>query len=166
MAWVTPSNQSVGYEVGATDWNQDVVANTKALKTPPSSMYTADESSDYTTSSTSFVDVDATNFALTITTTGGAVLVVFQGSVNNSGGSTYLDVAVDTVRDAGDDGIVRISGSNVGGDGFVWRVEGLAAGSHTFTLQWKVSAGTATLYAGAGTAASDVHPQFWVAEVS
>jgi hypothetical protein len=29
-----------------------------------------------------------------------------------------------------------------------------------------VSAGTATLYAGAGTLGLDVHPQFWVRELS
>jgi hypothetical protein len=161
MAYVAPSTRSTGNLVTATIWNQDVVANVIALKSPPEDSYTLNEASDYTTTSTSFVDIDSTNLKLIVVTTGGDVEVGFHGSF---GGSTLLrvslDIDIDGTRHAGDDGIICLGADNSVRRGHV----GLSAGSHTFKLQWKVNTGTGTLYAGAGTAALDVHPQLWVVE--
>lgn len=133
-----------------------------------SDSYEANESSDYTTTSTSFTDVDGTNFSLTITTTGGNVLVGFSGTVriDTVGAHVQLNVDVDGSVVAADDGIVsmRAGGVTINSMSFTYLVTGLSAGSHTFKLQWKVSSSTATLYAGAGTTHNDIHPQFWVQE--
>lgn len=134
----------------------------------PSDEYTLNETSDYTETSTTFVDVDATNLALTITTNGGDVLVGFHGSFNNGSGDVFLDVAVDGTRDGGDDGYIRVrtaSGVTQNAASFTRTITGLSAASHTFKLQWKVTGGTETLYAGAGTTNVDLHPQFWVREL-
>ena len=68
--------------------------NMAALKHPATAAYTtavqvfADTNGD-------FVDVDSTSLNLTITTTGGDVLVHFEGSVNRSSNAPDLDVEVD-----------------------------------------------------------------------
>ena len=73
MAYTAPVNFVSGNPLLETELNlmQD---NFRALKDPPSADYVLNEGSDYTTTSTSFVDVDATNLALSITTKGGDVL--------------------------------------------------------------------------------------------
>jgi hypothetical protein len=172
MAWTTPKDWTTDELVTASDLNTHLRDNLNALKSPPSAHFEANESSDYTTTSTSFVDVDATagKLSLTITTNGGDVLVHFHGSVENGGGSAiFFDVAVDGTRTAGDDGILRARASTTTDTvpvSFTRLITGLSAGAHTFKLQWKVGANTATLCAGAGTSGKDVHPQFWAREVS
>ncbi len=171
MGWTTPTTRSANELVTADIWNTDLVDNLDYLNNRPSDEYTADEVSDYTTTSTTFVDVDATNFSLTIETNGGDVRVGFRGNVAYASQNleVYFDVVVDGTPVGGDDGLngQRVTlglapGFNVSFDAYI---TGLSAGSHTFKLQWKVSRDTAILYAGAGTSGGDVHPQFWVKEV-
>lgn len=171
MAWTAPTTQTTGTLITASVWNTDLTDNLAELKDPPSDNYELNEGSNYTTSSTTFVDIDGTNLALTLTTNGGDVMVSFHGSILVTGAYlAYLDVDVDGARDAGDDGMLLYELFNARAKPMVFTrlITGLAAGSHTFTLQWKVSSGAAvaTLYAGAGTANYDVHPQFWAREVS
>lgn len=173
MAYTSPRTWVAGETVTAALLNTHLRDNLIALKDPPTDSYNVNEASDYNTTSTTFVDIDATDLALTITTTGGDVLVGFSGSIEENTGAlefVYLDVAVDGTRRGGDDGILMI-GNTVSTEpqvmSFVYLVTGLSAGSHTFKLQWKVSAGgDATMWAGAGTSEKDVHPQFWAREVS
>ena len=169
--WKGVKTWGVGEALSANDMLTYINDNLEALKEPPTDNYECDESSDYTTTSTSFVDVDATNLNLTITTTGGDVMVGFTGAVQNTtvGKTVCFDIDMDGAREGGDDGITQIC--NGGTDipvvqvGMVYLITGLDAGEHTFKLQWKVNGGTAKLFAGAGTSNYDVHPQFWVREV-
>lgn len=163
MTWTQPKTWA-SEPLTSGDLNTHLRDNLEALKEPPSANYILNESSDYTTTSTSFVDVDATKLALTITTNGGDVMVHFHAMVANSSQHTFWDIDVDGTRIGTNDGIVRGAGTSI--VCFTRLITGLAAGSHTFKLQWKVNAGTATLYAGAGTSNGDLHPQFWVREVS
>jgi hypothetical protein len=112
--------------------------------------------------------VDATDLSLTITTTGGDVMVCFHGFVAWTGNGVFLDVTLDGTRIGGDDGIIRGAVANSSESlAFVRLVQSVSAGAHTFKLQWKVAASAAaTLYAGAGTSNFDLHPQFWAREVS
>ena len=172
MAWVAPVTRSTGTLITASIWNADIVANTLALKDPPTDSSIINEAADYTTTSTSFVDVDATDLALSVTSTGGAIMVHFHGSVRNAtiNGAVFFDFTTNAVRDAGDDGlalhVTENGGVVVTTPSFTRLVEGLAAGTHNFALQWRTNTGTAILYAGAGTSNRDVHPQFWAREVS
>lgn len=169
MAWTSTKTFSSGDILTAADMNTYLSGNTDALKNPPSANYELDEGSDYTTTSTTFVDVDATNLSLTITTTGGDVMIGFHGTVyNNAGVWTYIDVTMDGVRIGGDDGIagLRTASQDYPHMSFVRLKTGVSAGAHTFKLQWKTSSGSTTLYAGAGTANFDWHSQFFVREVS
>lgn len=178
MAWTTPQTWVDGNVLTAAELNEQVRDNLNFLFSKPGDNYVMNEAADYTTTSTLFVDVDATNLALTITTGGGDVLIWFNGVMSGTGTPSYLsvDVLLDGSRLAGDDGILTLGSNNNGiisqyqGDkwqnmGFAYLKTGLSAGSHTFKLQWKVSTGTATLYAGAATTYFDIHPQFGVKEL-
>jgi hypothetical protein len=120
---------------------------------------------NYTTTSTSFTDVDGTNLSLTITTGARRVLIGFSGGCSNSGADTlFFDVQVDGVRQGGDFGL---TGENEGSNGyrnysFTYLTDALSAGSHTFDLQWRnVNGTTSTMY---GAASSATWPVFWVVE--
>ena len=165
MSWTQPKTWA-SEPLTSSDLNTHLRDNLEILKDPPSNNYTLNQGSDYQTTITSFTNVDGTNLSLTITTQGGDVMVHFHGVVGNGTGTVFLDFTIDGVRHGGDDGIIRSVGNGVQGISFTRLITGLAAGSHTFTLQWKVNASTGTLYAGAGTSLFDVHPQFWVREVS
>jgi hypothetical protein len=144
--------------------------NLRGLKSPPTDVYTPNEVSDYSTTSTSWVAIDATNLNLSITTVGGDVLVSFYGHFARTAGSAtaaHLTLYVDGVDiAASSDGLVRISIST-NPAGFTYLVQGLSAASHTFELRWKISAGTGTMtfYVGAGTSQLDLTPQFFVKEL-
>lgn len=148
----------------------DLSAQYGSHKQYHSDQYIANEGSDYTTSSTSFVDIDGTNLALVVNTRGGDVQIGFTGIIAQGAGgvNTYLEVEADGAVVGGDDGIVAITSETAvfkTNAAFTYVVSGLPPGKHTFVIQWKVFANTSTLFAGAGTANGDLHPQFWAKEV-
>lgn len=171
--WTQPATWTVNQLVTAADMNTHLRDNLEFLKDPPTGAYKADESADYNTTSTSFVNVDVTNFAFSLDTAGGDVLIGFYGTfiMNAASREVYLDVDVNTLgRVGGNDGL--IAGQNPETSvtrpipiSFTYLLRNLSAGNHIFRLQWKVDGGNATLYAGAGTTGWDLHPQFWVREI-
>jgi len=172
MAWTSPRTWVAGELVTAALMNAHVRDNLLILKDPVSDDYLTNEGSDYTTSSTSYVDVDATNLAFTLVTNGGPVVVAFTGVVSHSStGDTEFDVDMDGARLAGDDGLTTVNTVTTGppktaGVSFAFLKSALSAASHIFKLQWRTEAATATLHAGAGTGGRDYHAQFWAREVS
>ena len=166
-------NWTTGDLVLATDLN--LIGNDiNWLKAPPSANVLLNHTNDLFTTSTSFVDVNNTLLTLSITTTGGNLLIGFSGTISNStlAAATYLDVNIfdgsSNVRFAGDDGLTAIQqsvASHMYNASFVVLKTGLPADTYTLTLQWKVTSGTALLYSGAGTSQHDIHGHFWVREV-
>lgn len=131
-----------------------------------SALYTR-TAGDYTTTSTTFVDVDGTNLSLTITTGAHRVLIGFVGSAVDatSDAFVYLDVDVDGTRIGNAQGLTAnqqfTAGAYLQNASFTVMSAILSAASHTFKLQWRVSGGTATLRGG--TSGQPVS-QFWVME--
>ena len=174
MSWTTPKTWNPNEVPGSNDYNKHIRDNLNYLHDRPGDSNVVDEASDYTTTVTTFTDVDATELARTITTTGGDVLVMFVGTValGTIADLGYFTVDIDGSPYFADDGLYAIRHPDQGSTGrampvaFCVPIEGLSAGSHTFKLQWKVqSGGDITLYAGAGTANKDTHPVFGVKEV-
>lgn len=165
MAWTEPKTWTAEV-LTSSDLNTHLRDNLSALKNPPSDFYTFNEGSDYTTTSTSFTNVDGTDLSFTIVTYGGDLIVHFDGYCANGAGYVLLDVTIDGVRQFGDDGAIKTLVNSGGPISFTRIISGIAAGSRVVNLVWKVAAGTGTMYAGAGTANFDIHPQFWVREVS
>jgi hypothetical protein len=167
QAWTTPKTWS-SEPLTSTDLNAYVRDNQAFFKSvlDNNDSYTADEGSDYSTTSSSFADVDGTNLSLTITTNGQVVYVGFVGFARASGSGTakiYFNVDVDGSDYFSDDGIAQLAyNQEYESVSFVVPITGLSAGSHTFKLRWKTNQ-TATLYAS--NAVEDVRPMFWVQEI-
>lgn len=173
--WTQPATWSVNQLVTADDLNTHLRDNLEFLKSPPTGSYLANEATDYSTTSTTFVDVDSAKFAYTLDTEGGDIMIGWFGSVRLSQVDRYFyfDVLVNTLgRVGGDDGLIVCRNPSVTINNrtiavsFVFLLRSVPAGTHTFKLQWKVDGASATLYSGAATSLLDVHPQFWVREVS
>jgi hypothetical protein len=135
-----------------------------------------DNNADYTTTSTSFVAIDSTNLAITMSINGSVVWLSFTGVLTHAGNTTYgpmpsLDFEIDGTRflSGGADGFGAINnGGNIVNRSIVTInavVTGLATGSHTFKVLWKTLGNTATLYAGSGTAGVDSLPVFAAVEI-
>lgn len=166
MAWTTPKTDwATGELVAASDLNA-IGENMAALVAPPTAVYTTTADIAFS-ASTEFTDVDSDNLNLTISTNGGDVLVHFHGSMSQYDNRWFsLDVEVDGARLGGDDGLLKNDHHNVSGAetgisavSFTHLLRDLAAGSHTFKLQWKDEPSRRAehgLLAGA---------QFWVREI-
>ncbi len=123
---------------------------------------------DFTTTSTSFVNVDATNASITITVGSGGnpVLIGFGGILVHTGTleDTAIDITIDGVLQGGTKGLTASGVDAVGTRhfiGYTYQTAALSAGSHTFRIQWLTNGGTATWYASATT---PFH--MWVTEAS
>ena len=139
MAWTTPKTDwATGELVAASDMNA-IGENLAALKHPATAVGAT--TADISKTVGEFTDVDSDNLNLTITTSGGDVLVHFHGSVGLTGGrEAYFDIEVDGTRQGGDKGISHSSVSeNVVRATVSFRrlIQNLSAGSHTFKLQVK-----------------------------
>ena len=169
MPWSAPYDWNDGEYPGATLFNASIRDNQGALKTPASASYAADEGTDYTlTPGAAWAAIDAVNMKFTLATAGGDVFAGFHGTFASASLTPILclDIAVDDVLIGGDNGIIdKGLTTNMSSLSFIRLIPGLAAGEHTFELQWQTF-GNVILYAGAGTANRDLHPQFWVREMS
>lgn len=169
MAWTTPKTWAPGDPLVASELNTHIRDNLDALKNPPTTVFDP-TSSNYTTTSSSFEDVHTTDWKLlSLDTNGGPLLICLNSVVYLDTGGTgetvnaHFDVEVDGNRIGdGDDGITygRVS-LQARAVSFNYLLQGIAAGSHDFILQWKsVTEATHPLTLVGKTT------QFWVREVS
>jgi len=152
--WTTMNDLSTGDLV--TEADMDAIRGNIEYLLDPNHQRIRRDAGNYTTTSTSFVDVDAANLRISLETHGGPVLVCLTGaaSMNGVGALMYFDVEVDGVREgsplATGAGLLALSSISSGTQvniGFAHLVTGLAAGTHVLKLQWHVSSITATLHA-------------------
>lgn len=129
--------------------------------------YTLDQGSNYSISSTSFANVDGANLVLNLTidskANAGQVLVGWHGNVAVPVGEKgYFNLLVNGTLNAANDGII-FSPEGTLGVAFTRLVNtSLNVGTlNTIALQAKVTGGTMTVYAGAGTSTLDTHPQLF-----
>jgi len=147
MAWETPKTWA-SEPLTSIDLNEQVRDNLNYLYDRVQVANDRHEpSGTYNTSSTSAVDVDATNLNLTITTTGGDVLVTCSGygHNNNAGNTIRLVVLVDSTDIYLGCLVESDSNQQQHNPGFAMVISGLSAGSHTFDLQWFVNGGSGDL---------------------
>jgi hypothetical protein len=109
---------------------------------------------NYSTSSTSFVDVDSTNMSFTKLTGAHRLRIHFKGQiyVDIAGINVMFQAQIDGV-DVGDStyGIALLRGAADQSDfNFDFMTPVVSAGSHTIKLRWKVSGSTAYIYASTG----------------
>lgn len=150
-----------------SEFNTYIRDNERALKDPPSQNYEANELGDYSVSGDVWTDL--TNMEGAIDTTGGDIFVgvTFSGKITSS--PAFINIELDGTRivdNATRSGVCTVDSTSPNLHSFVWLITGLSAGSHTVKIQARVNLGTLTIYAGAGTANYDIHPQFWVRELT
>lgn len=150
MAYTTPRTWVAGELVTASMMNTYVRDNQIALKDPPSATLSNWSVAAVSTTSTSFVLIDAA-FTGSITTTGGRVLVTVTGRILQAGTGHIANFAVlidGVVQGDATEGTYRHyaeAGSATRGIAFTFWSDVLSAASHTFTIHWKTNTGTLTL---------------------
>jgi len=170
MAWTTARTWVAGELVTASMMNTHVRDNLNALKAPPTDLHNADEGADWSTTSATFTAIDATDLSLSLTTTGGDILVSFCGNfIAAAAAYVYLQVVLDGAGQEADDGLIAAYLDRTTAAGrplsFTKLIQNVSAGAHTVLLNWKASTSTITLFGGAGTGGGDLHPQFLAREV-
>lgn len=110
--------------------------------------------SDYTTTLTTYADVDGTNLKWTFTPTGTSVLLSAQVYGSGTGsGAARLSIAVGGVMVSGSERAFSVGSGRVRSTAS-WLVTGLTAGTtYTYTLQFanQTSGQTTTIYGGTGS---------------
>jgi hypothetical protein len=160
MAWTAIPDKTTGALMDVTWYSTHFKANMEYLKnnqdtlvSPANDSTLHNEGSQYSTTSTSFVDVDASDLSVAITTNGRPVLVLVTGTAYNynSGQEVYFDIAVDGSRLGGSQGLVGLEDNVEHPLCMAVLVTGLSAASHTFKLQWKVDGGSGRFDSASGT---------------
>ena len=173
MGWSTPPTVASGAVISASTFGNVVRDDLLYLLTRPSAAVKRDNGATYTTTSTTFVDIDGTNLTATLSMNGGVALVGFAGVIRNlsTDQSALLDITYDSVRvgAAGTNGLVRVQPVATAHAEYITMlalITGLSVGSHTFRPQWRVqAAGTIGLFSGNGTLGEDLIPTFFAIEV-
>jgi hypothetical protein len=151
--WTPPRTWNVGELVTAGLLNTHLRDNLEYLKAQidlPLNFAAAASASLYTTTSTSFADVDGTNLKLTLTTSGGAVLLGFStlAKHNTAAGEARLDWQIDGAR-IGDTtygvSLLQAPATNAYIPISHVHVVALSAAAHTIKLQFATSGGTLSL---------------------
>jgi len=150
MPWTTPQTWTPGQVVAASDLNSNIRDNGLYLFAGrPLGYIQRTGSADYSTISTSFVDVDAANLILNLSVSSGRVIVTASGTFAPPAGSSIaLDWIVDsTTRAGGANGVLMTQLSNTPQVFTAMALfTGLSVGAHTFKLQYRVLSGTGSVY--------------------
>lgn len=116
-----------------------------------------------TTASTTFVDLDATNFNLSLVTKGNPVMLTFRGVANHATLAALIafEITINgSVYGGGANGVMGViqSAANSHMNVSFTEIIPLVAGTYAFKIQWKTSTGT-------GIFVASYFPQFTVREI-
>jgi hypothetical protein len=138
---------SAGNQLASGDFPSGVVG-TAALAAGAATQSAISGGFSGTTTSTTYVDISGST--VTITTTGGNVLLLTSASFKNTaaGNTLWLAVNVDGGSALGEVLAFSYTANQEVPLATVHLVTGLAAGSHTFVARWHVGAGTGTMFGG------------------
>ncbi len=143
MAWTTPKTWTTGELVTAADLNTHVRDNLTAVFAPSNFQEAVGSSTDFTTTSTSYVDI--TGMSVSITTVGGNLLVVVMGHLYTTNISYDAPLAINidgTDYDAAGSYVLNTTSYAVHVCAFRRFV--VSAGAHTVKLRLRTSGGGTT----------------------
>lgn len=151
--WTQPRTWTTGEIVTAAHLNTHLRDNLEYLAQQENTAlnhFTCTSSSAYSTTSSSFADVDATELAGTLTTRGGPLLIGVAGAWKSStaGNDGCIDLTVNGTRIGHVTYGITLMQSAAASvyQPLAWsQVLILAAGTYTLKLQWRVSSGTLSL---------------------
>jgi len=131
-----------------TDDAELLRTNQDFLRNPPNVLYTRGfGDADYTVTSAVFENIDGSNMDESLTTYGGDVRVRFSGRcLHSTTGWIYFEIVVDGTP-LSNDTTTGLGGirPDYGEDFTLHKRIPLAAGAHTFAIQWRTNTGTGTL---------------------
>lgn len=145
MPYNTPINWVPTTPIGAADLNAQLRDNIRYLHNErPMNAIIRNNAGDYTTTSATMVDIDATNLSITLTVTSGRVAVWFVAGFWASANPTliYWDIFMDSVALG-----AQIKKAYVGGATHISLMtikSGISVGSHTFRPRWSIDGGINT----------------------
>lgn len=159
MPWNTPITWVASQVVTAPNLNEQIRDNLLYLVSRPKQAIRRINAAVYTTTSTSFVNIDATNLSIDLTLVSGNVLVCFQAATVVDAtytGNAAVDFSIDGTRHANTtNGFGFALGAGTGANGtiinYVVPVTGLSVGSHQFRAMWRTNAATAMLQSASTT---------------
>jgi hypothetical protein len=147
MAWTTPKTWTTGAVLSKADLDEQVRDNMTYVHSGKPASQLIVYGGDYTSANNGYIDVDATNLSITLSTTTGRVLVTAMAAVSSaSGHNVGVGVTVDGVFVAVSLGYADTTPEGVPIVAFKL---GLSIGSHTFRLQWNPGGTSSTLSANA-----------------
>ncbi len=156
MTWNNPlPTLADGGTPTAVQLNQ-FLENLNWLHAPPKAAFEYTGTADLTTTSLTWGTISS-NFATTIVTTGERVLAWFSATLDN----LDIDISLDGTRlcSSGTAGSASLRGDALAAFAMGYNLpvlyDVLPAGTHTFAVQWKATAGTGTIYAS-------YQPRFYV----
>lgn len=157
MPWNTLTSFADGGTPTHTQINR-MNENMEWLKAPPTASFVDTAGTDYTTTSATWGTISS-SFSKTLVTTGGHVLALFSASARR----LDLDISMDGTRvtssGTAGTGMFRDNTGNFKNVNLPYVWDNLAAGTHTFAVQWKVPA------AVTGTIEGAYQPRFYVREL-
>jgi hypothetical protein len=104
---------------------------------------------DYTTTSTSFVNIDTSNLVINMTTGESWVSLLLLGSGYSGTPFICFDFTIDEERQGQGKGVQYVQAPYLQDIQIVWLTQ-VAAGAHVFRPQWRVTGGSGTLRANPG----------------
>lgn len=142
MAWTTPKTW-VSEVLTSNDMNTYLSDNTQFLYDQLTAglaeyTYTRAGAVNYTTTSTSLVDIDGTNMVTTLTTGGGDLRVTFTGSIYRTAG-TAQDIIVAVLLDGTGYQLSQRLDAGSFNVSFTRVFNGISAGSHTLRMRWRLT---------------------------
>jgi hypothetical protein len=150
MAWTTPNTAAAGGVVSASDHNTYIRDNLSfLLNGKAASEIQREGSADYTVVGTTWTEVDSTNLRITLSVTSGRVLLIsnFRLAADNTASSAanvrFYNVT-SAVAEGGTNGLAYMPQNREGQVNMTAIITGLAAGSYTFTLQFRNAQAGAT----------------------
>jgi hypothetical protein len=151
MPWTTPATWVTNYVMTASDLNTYLRDNPNYLLTQrPTAEILKSGSANYSTTSTTYVDVDSTNIKVSITPVSTRALVWAQFQWTTSSQPAWFDIYCDVLNARGGAATFGLGGGfgGFGGLTLVHIFTGLTPGVlTTFKLQWRVnSGGTGSIY--------------------
>lgn len=145
MSWVTMADLTTGDIVTEADMDA-MRQNVDFLREKPVAVSLQESGTDYATSSTAFVDIDATNLVLSVTVPDCVLMAVFEAAMIGNSNVAYVDLLVNAARRGGTYGLRSFSGASTEYHSVtVTHIWSVAAGTYIIKPQWRVSSNSATI---------------------
>lgn len=155
MAWTDPRTWATGELVTAALLNTHLRDNLNYLLSPNNDFVRHVDGTGYTTTSSSFANIDGTNLSLSVTSHGGLFLIVANVPLTSVSAACVVSITIDDGGSNLGDATYGLYSDSLANASDVCAtllyIGVLSSGAHTLNLQWKRNSGSGTPTIGANT---------------